>query len=148
LQKCQRLAIRCCPGFGQDGVNFHQEPGGNTAGRADPNWLNRARYSIPWDTMLGSGWGELGGGKAVATRERAAAVRESGSLRSAVRVVYCPDLYRCCSCFPFVCCSVKLPLSRPTSFCLFLSVLLRTVARGGAAERPRGAFVAGHSQTI
>ena len=29
---------------------------------------------------------------------------------------------------PFVCCSVKLPLSRPTSFCLFLSILLRTPA--------------------
>jgi len=34
---------------------------------------------------------------------------------------------------PFVCCSVKLPLSRPTSFCLFLSILLRTPAGGGAA---------------
>jgi len=34
---------------------------------------------------------------------------------------------------PFVCCSVKLPLSRPTSFCLFLSILLRTPAEGGAA---------------
>jgi len=34
---------------------------------------------------------------------------------------------------PFVCCSVKLPLSRPTSFCLFLSILLHTPARGGAA---------------
>jgi len=34
----------------------------------------------------------------------------------------------------FVCCSVKLPLSRPTSFCLFLSVLLPTPAGGGAIE--------------
>jgi len=34
---------------------------------------------------------------------------------------------------PSVCCSVKLPISRPTSFCLFLSILLRTVAGGGAA---------------
>ena len=34
---------------------------------------------------------------------------------------------------PFVCCSVKLPLSRPTSFCLFLSILLHTPAGGGAA---------------
>jgi len=33
----------------------------------------------------------------------------------------------------FVCCSVKLPLSRPTGFCLFLSILLRTPAGGGAA---------------
>jgi len=34
---------------------------------------------------------------------------------------------------PFVCCSVKLPLSRPSSFCLFLSILLRTPAGGRAA---------------
>ena len=34
---------------------------------------------------------------------------------------------------PFVCCSVKLPLSRPTGFCLFLSILLRTAAGGGVA---------------
>jgi len=34
---------------------------------------------------------------------------------------------------PFACCSVKRPLSRPTSFCLFLSILLRTPAGGGAA---------------
>ena len=35
--------------------------------------------------------------------------------------------------FPSVCCSVKLPLSRPTVFCLFLSILLRIPAGGGAA---------------
>jgi len=34
---------------------------------------------------------------------------------------------------PFVRCSVKLPLSRPTSFCLFLSILLCTPEWGGAA---------------
>jgi len=34
---------------------------------------------------------------------------------------------------PFVCCSVKLPLSPPTAFCLFLPILLRTPAGGGAA---------------
>jgi len=34
---------------------------------------------------------------------------------------------------PFVCCSVKLPLSLPTSFCLFLSILLHTPVGGGVA---------------
>jgi len=48
----------------------------------------------------------------------------------------------------FVCCSVILPLSPPTSFCLFLSFLLHTPVGGGAAEQVRGPFVAGHSQTI
>ena len=47
-----------CPGFGQDRVNFHQTPGRGTAGRADPTWPNRARYSIPCAVTLGSrGWG-------------------------------------------------------------------------------------------
>ena len=49
---------------------------------------------------------------------------------------------------PFVCCSVKLPLSRPTSFCLFLSIVLPTPVGGGTIERPSGPFFAGHSQTI
>jgi len=34
----------------------------------------------------------------------------------------------------FVCCPVKLPLSRPTSFCLFLSILLPIPVGGGAIE--------------
>ena len=46
----------------------------------------------------------------------AAAVRESGSVGCAVCVVFSPCLYHCCSCFPSICCCVKLPLSRPTSF--------------------------------
>jgi len=54
-----------CPGFGQDRVNFHQNPGRGTAGWADPTptWPNRARYSIPCAIMLGSG----GGGSAAGT---------------------------------------------------------------------------------
>jgi len=52
-----------CPGFGQDRVNFHQKPGGDTAGQADPNWPNWTGYSIPYALMLGSGCGgsRLGG---------------------------------------------------------------------------------------
>ena len=73
-----------CPGFGQDRVNFHQNPGRGTAGRADPTWPNRAGYSIPCAIMLGSGWGELGGGNSVAARKCAAAAGgESSSLHSA-----------------------------------------------------------------
>jgi len=49
---------------------------------------------------------------------------------------------------PFVCCSVKLPLPRPTSFCLFLSILLPTPAGVGVAEQLSGPFVAGHSPII
>ena len=34
---------------------------------------------------------------------------------------------------PFVCCSVQLPLSQPTGFFLFLSILLHTAVGGGEA---------------
>ena len=51
------LGLRLCPGFHQDRVNFHQKPGGDIAGPADPNWPNRTGYSIPCAVMLGSGEG-------------------------------------------------------------------------------------------
>jgi len=50
--------IGSCPGFGQDRVNFHQNPGRGTARWADPTWPNRAGYSIPCAIMLGSGGAE------------------------------------------------------------------------------------------
>ena len=99
-----QLLMTSCPRLGQDRVNFHQKPGGDTAGQADPTWPNRAGYSIPCTIKMGSGWGELGGGKAVAAGERTvAAAGESGSVRSAVCVVYSPYLYSpylycCCYC--------------------------------------------------
>jgi len=49
-----------CPGFCQDRVNFHWNPGRGTAGRADPTCPNRAGYPIPCDVRLGSGGGEAG----------------------------------------------------------------------------------------
>jgi len=109
-----------CPGFGQDRVNFHRTPGRGTAGWSDPTWLNRAGYSIPCAIMLGSGGGELGGGNSLwlgSARRR--------SWRAAlwvVRFVLC-FLFICIIVVPvpFVCCSVKLPLSRPTGFFLFSS---------------------------
>jgi len=115
--KCKVLRLGRCPGFGQDGVNFHWNPGRDTAGRADPTWPNRARYSIPCAVTLGSGWGEQRGGNSLAPGERG---RRSGpgewlsgscGLCCAfllIRIVVVP--------VPFVCCSVKLPLSTPTSF--------------------------------
>jgi len=115
--------------FGQDRVNFHWTPGRDTAGRADPTWPNRAGYSIPCAIMLGSGGGELGGKNSLAV----------GSSRRwlwraalwVVRFVLCiPLICIVVVAVPFVCCSVKLPLSRPTSFCLFLSILLRPPGRG------------------
>jgi len=69
LAGCQ---VSTCPAFSQDRVNFQPKPEGDTALRGDPTWPNRIGYSISCAIMLGSGWGELGGGKAVAVLERAA----------------------------------------------------------------------------
>ena len=52
-----------CPGFGQDRVNFHKTPGGDTAKQADPNWPNKTGYLIPCAIMLGSGWGSWAVGR-------------------------------------------------------------------------------------
>jgi len=88
-----------CPGFGQDRVNFHRTPGRGTAGRADPTWPNRARYSIPCAVMLGSGGGQLGAGTHLWLGSMGGGpVREGDSLGCAVCVVFSPYLYRCCSC--------------------------------------------------
>ena len=84
---------RECPGFGQDRVNFHQEPAGDTARRADPTWPNRAGYSIPCALC----WVRVGGRVVVAQERSVAADSEGGSVPSAVRVVYSPYWYRCCS---------------------------------------------------
>ena len=45
---------------------------------------------------------------------------------------------------PFVCCSVKLPLSQPPGFCLFFFPFSSAPRQG--ERRPRGAFVAGGSR--
>jgi len=125
-----------CPEFGQDRVNFHRIPGRGTAG--EWGWPHLAKQSPVFHTMCchaGFRWG------GAARRELtcglwgrgAGPVRESGCLGRAVRCcvfsLFVPLLFL----FPSVCCSVKLPLSRPTGFCLFLSILLRTPVGGGAA---------------
>jgi len=110
---------RNCPGFGQDRVNFHQNPGRGAAGRADPTpaWPNRARYSISCAIMLGSGGGVRLGGNSLAAREGSAAVRSGRAALWVVRFLLCiPLICIIVVTVPFVCCSVKLPLSRPTSF--------------------------------
>ena len=107
-----------CPGFGQDWVNFHQNPGRDTA---------------VWANPLASGGG--GAGQQELTRgsgPRGGGRWERLSLRS---VLFCviPLICIILVTVPFVCCSVKLPLSRPTGFCPFLSHLLCTLVWGGEA---------------
>ena len=104
-------------------------------GHSWAGWPHLAKQNRVFDTMCchaGFRWGELHGGKSVAAWERVAVASGESS------VLYCFVLCVLLICIivvpvPFVCCSVKLPLSRPTCFCLFLSILLRTPAGEGAA---------------
>jgi len=87
------------------------------------------------------GGGELGSGKSVAARGRTAAVvgGESGSLCSAVCVVYSPYLYRCCSCsLCLLFCETAFILTHEFFACFF--PFPSTPRRGEG--RPCGAFVA------
>jgi len=109
----------------------------NIAGQADPNWPNRTGYSIPYAILLCSRWG---------------AGRGEGSCGSeclghqAVRVALCILLFVLYTLLIsivvvtvcFIRCSVKLPLSQPMSFCLFLSILPPTLAGREVKKRPRG----------
>jgi len=118
--KPQHLDLAFCPGFGHDRINFHQETGGDTAGQADPAWPNRAGCSTPCATMLGSGWGELGGGKAVAAQEHAG--------QGAVREALCLLLFVLCillicigvvTAFPLFAVWLNCPYPNPRDFSCF-----------------------------
>jgi len=122
-----------CPGFGQDRVNFHRTPGRGTA----RGWGLTAKQSRVFHTMCHhvGFWrrGKRRSGDSHAAGEHAAPAlsRREGLLCEFVLcfLLICIVIVT----VPFVCCSVKLPLSRPTGFCLFLSILLRTAAGGGVA---------------
>jgi len=81
--------------------------------------------------MLGSG-GEAGrGGSGIAAQEHVGhwSVRVALSISLFVLLILLTSIVGVT--VHFVCCSVKLPLSRSTSSCLFLSILLPTPAAGG-----------------
>jgi len=107
-----------CPRFGQDRVKFHQNPGSGTAGGLTQPQPGQTEPGIPYHVP--SCWVRVGG-RGGQSGGNSLAARGCGC-RS------CPGerLSRFVLCFlliciivvpvPFVCCSVKLPLSRPTSF--------------------------------
>jgi len=133
--------------FGQDRVNFHRTPGRDTAGRADPTWPNRAWYSIPCAILLGSGGGELGGKNSLAAWERAAAAVSQGERLSGLCGLCCvfPLSVSLLFLFPLFAVLLNCPYPDPpvpASFFPFSSA-----PRRGKGQ-PRGAFVAGHSQTV
>ena len=109
-----------CPGFGWDRVNFHKKPGRDTAGPADPNWPNKGVFATMCPHGVAQHWGGswLGGGELW--------------LSSALRIGWCERVVLRIPLFlyillisivvvtvHFLCCSVKLPVSRPTSFAFF-----------------------------
>jgi len=126
-----------CPGFSQDRVSFHQNPGRGTTGWADPTptWPNRAGYSIPCAVMLGSG----GGGAArreLARGSRACGagpVRENGSVGSCGLFCVFPLSVSLLLLFPLFVALLNCPYPDPPVFCLFLSILLCTAVGGVAA---------------
>jgi len=125
-----------CPGFGQDRVDFYQTPGRGTAGGWGLTPPGQTELGIPYHVP--SRGVPVGEGAArrdsLAARERAVPVLSGrtplwGRAVCSVYPLFCTVVVP----VPSVCCSVKLPLSRPTSFCLFISILLRTAVGGGAA---------------
>ena len=132
-----------CPGFGQDRVNFHRTPRRGTAGGWGLTPPGQTEPGVPYPVT--SHWVPLGG---VAQREPsrgsglcgAGAVRESGSVFSRVFSLSVSLLFL----FPSVCCSVKLPLSRPAGFLPVFFPFSSAPQRGEG--RPCGAFVASGSR--
>ena len=105
LQKLEKIS---CPGFGQDRVNFHQNPGRGTAGWAGPTptWPDRAGYSIAWASRcvpvggaarrgLIRGSGACGAGP---VRERGSVVRSVLSCFLLICIIVVPVPSVCCFC--------------------------------------------------
>jgi len=131
-----------CPGFGQDRVNFHQNPGRGTVEWADPTpaWPNRAGYSIPCAVMLGS---RGGGARWELTLEGTAEVVERGSVVRSVLFCVFPLSVSLLFLFPLFAVLLNCPYpDPPVSACFFP---FSSAPRQGEG-RPRGAFVAGCSQ--
>jgi len=113
------------------GILEGAQPGGLTS-------PGQTEQGIPYHLL--SCWVLVERSWAVGTHSRLGSVwRQSGrewlcSAGSVLWFVLCVPLF-CIVVVPVpsVCCSVKLPLSRPTGFCLFLSILLRTPAGGRMA---------------
>jgi len=145
LLNLMRFTEAHCPGFGQDRVNFHQNPGRDTARRADPTWPNRIGYTIPCAVMLCSSGGELGGGNSLSGGELAAAVVEGGSLGC---TLLCCVFSLCVSLlllFPSFVVLLNCPYPNPPASACFFP--FSSAPRQGEGW-PHGAFVASHSQTI
>jgi len=113
------------------------QPGGLTQpqpGQTEPG----IPYHVPsrWVPVGGAARRELTRGSGACS---AGPVWESGSLGRAVRCCVFSLSVSLLLLFPFVFCSVKLPLSRPTSFCLFFFPFSSAPQRGEGQPKPKQA---------
>jgi len=110
------------------GLQKGAQPGGLT-----PTRPNRAGYSIPCAVMLGSSGGSCGVG--TLSRLRRAQRRFGPRERFCSAGLFCvfPFSVSLLLLFPLFAVLLNCPYPDPPVFCLFLSVLLRTPVRGGAA---------------
>ena len=136
---------RLCPRFSQDRVNFHQNPGRDTARRLTPP--GQTEQGIPYRVL--SCWVPVGGSWVTELTRGSGArgagpVWESGFLCCAVCVVFSPDLYHRCYCFPLFAVVLNCPYPDPPVSASFFP--FSSSPRWGEG-RPCGAFVAGRSQT-
>jgi len=87
--------------------------------------------------MLGSGRGEVARRKGVVAGESVGHRAVRAALCVSLFILYILLIGIAVVTVCFVCCSIKLPLSGPMNFCLFLSILLPTPDGEGVKERPR-----------
>jgi len=118
-------------GSARTGLIFTRIQEGAQPGRLTQPQPGQTEPGIPYHVP--SCWVPVGGrhgGNSLAAREGSAAVRSERAVLFCGFVLCNPIFCIVIVPVPFVCCSVNLPLSRPISFCLFLSILLHTLAGG------------------
>ena len=134
-------------GSARTGLIFTRIQEGAQSGQADPtpNWPNRAGYSIPCAVMLGSGGGELGGREL--TLGSGARVGSRGGRLCGLCSLCCVFSFSVLLLFLFPLFAVLLncPYPNPPVSASFFP--FSPASRRGEGQ-PRGAFVAGGSQTI
>ena len=146
LQRCARLQaydlmgiteIWWCPGFGQDRVNFHQNPGRGTARWADPTptWPEPdIPYHMPscWVPMGRGGSGTAGTLSWLRRAQQSCGPGERLSGLCGLCCVFCLSVSSLLL-FPLFAVLLNCPYPDPPVFCLYLSILLCTLVGGGAA---------------
>ena len=125
-------------GLARTGLIFTRSQDGTQPGQTKQG----IRYHVPscWVWRGGGQGGPTPGGRLVVAQEHMEhrAPRVALCISHFVWYILFVSIIVVTVCF--ICCSVKLPLPWPTSFCLFLSILLHSPVGEGMIERPCGAL--------